>query len=101
MFATIWDTSGGFTRVNVLVLTCLLGPDIIPWLAAKAAGSILVPPFTPHVHLAQAGIDLIVRWRVQRETHIGSPCDSRTWVELYGASHWVFGYASRAPTSLS
>ena len=60
MFTTIWDPSGGFTRVNVLVLTCLLGPDIIPWLAAKAAGSILVPPFTPHVHLAQAGIDLIV-----------------------------------------
>ena len=60
VFTTIWDPSGGFTRVNVLVLTCLLGPDIIPWLAAKAAGSILVPPFTPHVHLAQAGIDLIV-----------------------------------------
>ena len=60
MFATIWDSSGGFTRVNVLVLTFLLGPDIIPWLAAKAAGSILVPPFTPHVHLTQTGIDYIV-----------------------------------------
>ena len=73
VFTTIWDPSGGFTRVNVLVLTCLLGPDIIPWLAARAAGSTLVPLFTPHVHLAHAGINLMIDGVYDVNTHWAPP----------------------------
>ena len=53
--AAIWDPAGGFSGIRVRILTCLLGPDVIPWLLARRADVAYCPPFDPHMHLTHVG----------------------------------------------
>ena len=73
ILAAVWDPAGGLSRIRTLILTCLLGPDVIPWLIARSAGIVHSPPFDPHVHLTHVGTRTMLDGELDMHTHWIAP----------------------------